>query len=804
MDISISILLLLLLLLQTPLSSSQTFDNVLRQGSSLSVEKSSDQLISANGVYSAGFFAVGENAFSFAVWFTKSSPPTAAWMANRDMPVNGKASKISLLRSGDLSLTDAGGIQIWNSKTFSASPVQLVLSDTGNLDLLTVENKPRSLWQSFKSPTDTLLPNQPLIRGAQLVSYRSRGNYSSGFYKLFFDTDNVLRLLYSGPEISTIYWPDPIILVFDLGRTTYNNNLTAAFNDSGYFKSSDNYNFITSDFGIGPRRRLTLDFDGNLRMYSLKEDATGEWDVSWQLEAQPCKIHGLCGPNSLCSYVPESSTVCFCLPGFKVKNSTDWSYGCELESKLSCNHTEVVFQELPHVDFYGYDMPIGYNYTFTECKNKCLESCDCQGFMFRYEERGVYDCYSKYALLNGYRSPNFRGIMYVKVPKSGNFSNNGISQRMTTIGCPPQVSIELNRMYKKPKENESLRFLVWFATGVGCIEVTCIFLVWCFLYRNNSREPDATTLGYILAATGFKRFSYNELKKATLGFSKEIGRGAGGIVYKGTLSDGRIAAIKRLNEANQGEAEFLAEASTIGKLNHMNLIEMWGYCAEEKHRLLVYEYMEHGSLAENLSSNALKWDDRFEIAVGTAKGLAYLHEECLEWILHCDIKPQNILLDSNYKPKVADFGLSKLLNRGGLNNSNFSKIRGTRGYMAPEWVYNLPITSKVDVYSYGIVVLEMITGKSAIGNLKFDNGELTAQGRLVEWVKEKMNKAATRDSWVEEILDPSLECEYDTKKLEVLVRVASQCLEEDRDARPTMREVVEMLLHNNSQDFPDA
>ncbi|KAL5847329.1 hypothetical protein ACOSQ3_010853 [Xanthoceras sorbifolium] len=803
MDISISILLLLLLL-QTPLSSSQTFDNVLRQGSSLSVEKSSDQLISANGVYSAGFFAVGENAFSFAVWFTKSSPPTAAWMANRDMPVNGKASKLSLLRSGDLSLTDAGGIQIWNSKTFSASPVQLVLSDRGNLDLLTVENKPRSLWQSFKSPTDTLLPNQPLIRGAQLVSYRSRGNYSSGFYKLFFDTDNVLRLLYSGPEISTIYWPDPIILVFDLGRTTYNNNLTAAFNDSGYFKSSDNYNFITSDFGIGPRRRLTLDFDGNLRMYSLKEDATGEWDVSWQLEAQPCKIHGLCGPNSLCSYVPESSTVCFCLPGFKVKNSTDWSYGCELESKLSCNHTEVVFQELPRVDFYGYDMPIGYNYTFTECKNKCLESCDCQGFMFRYEERGVYDCYSKYALLNGYRSPNFRGIMYVKVPKSGNFSNNGISQRMTTIGCPPQVSIELNRMYKKPKENESLRFLVWFATGVGCIEVTCIFLVWCFLYRNNSREPDATTLGYILSATGFKRFSYNELKKATLGFSKEIGRGAGGIVYKGTLSDGRIAAIKRLNEANQGEAEFLAEASTIGKLNHMNLIEMWGYCAEEKHRLLVYEYMEHGSLAENLSSNALKWDDRFEIAVGTAKGLAYLHEECLEWILHCDIKPQNILLDSNYKPKVADFGLSKLLNRGGLNNSNFSKIRGTRGYMAPEWVYNLPITSKVDVYSYGTVVLEMITGKSAIGNLKFDNGELTAQGRLVEWVKEKMNKAATRDSWVEEILDPSLECEYDTKKLEVLVRVASQCLEEDRDARPTMREVVEMLLHNNSQDFPDA
>ena len=218
---------------------------------------------------------------------------------------------------------------------------------------------------------------------------------------------------------------------------------------------------------------------------------------------------------------------------------------------------------------------------------------------------------------------------------------------------------------------------------------------------------------------------------------------------------------------------------------------------EGKHRLLVYEHIKHGSLAENLSSNQLHWDTRFEIAVGTAKGLAYLHEECLEWILHCDIKPKNILLDSDYQPKVADFGLSKLLNRGGggLNNSSFSRVRGTRGYMAPEWVYNLPITAKVDVYSYGMVVLEMITGKSPTGTLSFNPGGLTAHGRLVTWVKEKMNKAAaTRDhSWVEEIFDPSLGCEYDINKMEVLVRVALLCLEDNKDSRPTMRQVVEML-----------
>ena len=210
--------------------------------------------------------------------------------------------------------------------------------------------------------------------------------------------------------------------------------------------------------------------------------------------------------------------------------------------------------------------------------------------------------------------------------------------------------------------------------------MTCIVLVWLFLLRS-SKHPDPAEQGYLLT-NRFQRFSFDDLRKATRGFKEVIGQGAGRIVYKGVLPDQRVVAIKRLNEANQGEAEFLAEVNTIGMLNHMYLIEMWGYCVEGKHKLLVYEYMVHGSLAENLSSNVLDWKKRFEIAVGTAKGLAYLHEECLEWVLHCDVKPQNILLDANYQPKVADFGLSKLLSRSKIDHSNFSKMRGTRGYMA--------------------------------------------------------------------------------------------------------------------------
>ena len=137
----------------------------------------------------------------------------------------------------------------------------------------------------------------------------------------------------------------------------------------------------------------------------------------------------------------------------------------------------------------------------------------------------------------------------------------------------------------------------------------------------------------------------------------------------------RVVTVKRLKEANEGEEEFLTEVSTIGKLNHMNLIKLWGYCAEGKHRMLVYEFMDNGSLAQHIRSNTLDWRKRIDIALGTAKGLAYTYEECLEWILHCDVKLQNILLDSNYQPKVSDFGLSNLRNRKDSKFSSFSKIQ---------------------------------------------------------------------------------------------------------------------------------
>jgi hypothetical protein len=170
------------------------------------------------------------------------------------------------------------------------------------------------------------------------------------------------------------------------------------------------------------------------------------------------------------------------------------------------------------------------------------------------------------------------------LPKSRDFSYEN-ALKDNGLVCSRNAAEQLDRAYVKGKEDSFVKFMLWFASGLGGVELVCIFLVWCFLIRN-SQGFSGDKQGYVLAAaTGIQRFMHFELKKATKGFSQEIGRGAGGTVYKGVLSDNRVAAIKVLHAANQGESEFLAEVSFIGRLNHMNLIGMWGYCAEGKHRI---------------------------------------------------------------------------------------------------------------------------------------------------------------------------------------------------------------------------
>ncbi|CAA6664466.1 unnamed protein product [Spirodela intermedia] len=359
----------------------------------------------------------------------------------------------------------------------------------------------------------------------------------------------------------------------------------------------------------------------------------------------------------------------------------------------------------------------------------------------------------------------------------------------TSSGKPPSDGVR----------NLYLRYLVGFVGTLGAMEVVLIVLGWYFIRRMN-RSTEPVKKGYRLQqAMGFRRFTYTELKKATTNFSEEIGRGGFGQVYRGLLEDGKTAvAVKRLDGVTQGEAEFWAEVAVIGRINHINLVRVLGFCAEGKHRLLVYEYLENRSLDKLLfSSDATKvldWEKRYSIAVGTAMGLAYLHEECLEWVLHCDVKPQNILLDEHFRPKLADFGMSKLAETGAGGGDacrgkfEVSRARGTRGYMAPEWISNQEVTAKADVYSFGVVLLELVTGRSASGA----NGGKWNQ--LVRCVKEKVEERQHEGGAVEELVDKGLQGDYDMAQVELFLRVGLLCVTINKDERPTMSAVVGLLL----------
>ncbi|XP_042475319.1 putative receptor protein kinase ZmPK1 [Macadamia integrifolia] len=806
-----SLSFILLFILASFLSSftSAATQNFLDRGSSLSVEDQSDLLTSPDKSFTAGFYEVGSNAFCFSIWFTNSLNRTVLWMANRDKPVNGRRSTFSLRKDGIMVLADLDGSIVWSSNDTVTNAQKAELLNTGNLVLR--DPKGIILWQSFDSPTDTLLPLQTFSQIKKLVSAQGEGMYSSGYYNFFFDNDNVLRLIYDGPEISSIYWPNVDLSVFQNGRTSYNSSRIAILDEMGRFTSSDRMTFSASDLGFGIRRRLTMDYDGNLRLYSLNE-SNGLWNITWEALQQMCYVHGLCGRNGICVYTPEPK--CSCPPGYEMSDQQDWNQGCKPKfDHQNCDpNRKVRFVKLPQVDFYGFDLDTLQDKSFEACRDLCSNNCSCQAFGYRLT--GEAKCFMKSALFNGYNSPNFPGSIYLKLPETLKTSEEFFFDGSDAICGSSKIQKSSSSItYAMQGGKTKWVYLYAFVSILGAIEILFITLGWWFIFRGNGM-PTSVEDGYQAISNQFRKFTYRELRRSTNKFKEELGRGGSGAVYKGVLGDNRVVAVKRLGGVIQGEEEFWAEVSTFGRINHMNLVRMWGFCSEKVHRLLVYEYVENGSLDKHLFSNVnssgyhncdgytlLGWKERFKIALGAAKGLAYLHHECLEWIIHCDVKPENILLDRDFEPKIADFGLAKLSQRGS-SGSEFSRIRGTKGYMAPEWALNLPITAKVDVYSYGVVLLEIVKG-IRLTSWALVDGDEEQEAMLTRFMREVRRKIQNGDDlWIEDAVDPRLKGQFNRNQAATVVEIGISCLDEDRSKRPTMDAVVKALFE--CEDEPEG
>ncbi|XP_068319358.1 probable LRR receptor-like serine/threonine-protein kinase At1g56140 [Pyrus communis] len=324
---------------------------------------------------------------------------------------------------------------------------------------------------------------------------------------------------------------------------------------------------------------------------------------------------------------------------------------------------------------------------------------------------------------------------------------------------------------------------VGIAILVGVVSLLLIFAILYMRRKKSEKEDDEDILG--LGPRPYT-FSYAELRAATEDFnpSNKLGEGGYGPVYKGTLSDGRVVAVKQLSvSSHQGKGQFVSEIATISPVQHRNLVKLYGCCIEGSHRILVYEYLENKSLDQALfgkSNLHLDWPTRFNILLGTARGLAYLHEESRPRIVHRDVKASNILLDAKLSPKISDFGLAKLYDDEKTHIS--TRVAGTIGYLAPEYALFGHLTEKADVFGFGVVVLEILSGRpNSYNNL--DPKKIS----LLEWVWTLHENDQTLG-----LVDPRL-TEFDETEATRLIRAALMCTQGSPMARPSMSRVVAML-----------
>lgn len=314
-----------------------------------------------------------------------------------------------------------------------------------------------------------------------------------------------------------------------------------------------------------------------------------------------------------------------------------------------------------------------------------------------------------------------------------------------------------------------------------------------------SSGDDVFPNGQILPTPNLREFSFQELKAATRNFRADtlLGEGGFGRVYKGWLENkhppksgsGLVVAIKKLNsESLQGFEEWQSEVNFLGRLSHLNLVKLLGYCWEDKELLLVYEFMQKGSLENHLFGRGsavqpLPWDLRLKIIIGAARGLSFLHSSD-DRVIYRDIKASNILLDASYNAKISDFGLAKLGPSASQSHVT-TRVMGTHGYAAPEYVATGHLYVKSDVYGFGIVIVELLTGLRAL-----DRNRPSNKHTLGDWIKPYLSDKRKLKS----VMDSRLEGKYPSKAAKAAAELALSCLAKEQRCRPSMQEVLESLI----------
>ncbi|KAF9588226.1 hypothetical protein IFM89_008626 [Coptis chinensis] len=769
-----------------------------------------ETIISPDGSFEMGFFSPGNSTKRYlGIWFAKITIQTVVWVANRETPLNDFSGIFKIGNDGNFVVSDSKENILWSSNsTLATTSPTGVLLDTGNLvlrggDSGKLENVH---WQSFDHPTDTFLAGMKFgmnFRTGEnmfLTSWKNANDPAPGEFSLGFDPDKTVQIIIWNS--SNMHWRSgqwngqsltgvPEMTSFQL----YGLNIISDAEAGKLYCTYNNLNkSIISSFVLTSKGKLERSYWNNM--------ASG-WELYWAQPNNDCQLYGTCGPHGVCNN--KGNPICSCLPGFTPLRqdewrSGNWSSGCVRKNHLECkvrnDFSKDGFLKIKNKKLPDNSKSVLSVEAIKVCEERCTSNCSCVAYSY---ESGL-GCLTW--------EENMVDIQ--------TFENDG-----------EDLYIRLNKLDLKGRMN---RKLLWIFVIIGLALVAAslyAFLTLCKLWRvrrkriswekEQSEELRFSDLGtqknsnrHYLDANELEKgvnkgkgsdlpiFALDMIRLATDDFSlaNKLGEGGFGPVYKGKIASGQIIAVKRLSKGSgQGMLELENEVILIAKLQHRNLVRLLGCCIQEEEKILIYEYMPNKSLDaflfgtpfsgqkfDETKRKELDWGTRFSIIEGIARGLLYLHRDSRLRIIHRDLKASNILLDEEMNPKISDFGMARIFG-GNQNQENTMRVVGTYGYMAPEYAMEGLFSTKSDVFSFGVLLLELVSGKRNVGFVHPDQ-PLNLLGHAWElWSEEKML----------ELVDPSVEKSYKTTEVSRCIQVGLLCVQDNATDRPNMDAVVFML-----------
>ncbi|KAK6934361.1 S-locus glycoprotein domain [Dillenia turbinata] len=719
-----------------------------------------DSIISANGTFELGFFSLGSSMNRYlGIWYKEIGNGTVAWVANREVPLMDRNGVLKIIEPGVLALFNHNGSKIWSTNSSRSAQFPVVqLLDSGNLVVRDGnDGDPENyLWQSFDYPGDTLLPGLKLgwnrTSGLEryLSSWKSADDPSMGDYRFRFDPSGYPQLLVmkgsvenfrTGPWNGLRFSGTPELRPNPIYKFEF------VFNEEEIY-----YKFELHNLSVVSR--LILSPPGIVQRFTWIVQ-TQRWKLYLTVQLDDCDTYALCGAYGSCTI--SNSPMCECLKGFVPKfpnewDRADWSNGCVHRTPLECGKGDGFRKysgvKLPDTRYSMFNTST----SLKECKIGCLKNCSCTAYANLDIREGGSGCLLWFGDLIDIRQLTENGQdLYIRMAQSElDKAGNNLKKMIGIIlGAVIFAGVLAFGVFYVRKKKRMLILGKTGESGKGD-----------YINESHKDDLDLPLFDFVTIANATDNFSVNN----------KLGEGGFGPVYK---------------DSRQGLDEFKNEVIFIAKLQHRNLVKLLGCCIQGEEKILIYEYMPNNSLDyfifNKMRCQALNWPKRFQIINGIARGLLYLHQDSRLRIIHRDLKASNILLDKELDPKISDFGMARCFG-GNETAANTKRVVGT-GYMSPEYAIDGLFSVKSDVFSFGVLLLEIVTGKRNRGFHHPDH-ELNLLGHA--WTLFLQKQAL-------ELLDPSIQDSYILSEVLQSIHVGLLCVQHRPEDRPSMSSVILML-----------